>query len=88
MRVRQRPAYAITGVRVQTHIMEWWRQKLMQQTDLSAAITRAQSCRHILPYRTPTAPAIILLSSSSLNGLFLAPSLPSSLTLTAALRLA
>eukprot|EP00965_Chrysotila_dentata_P121574 4019207-Pleurochrysis_carterae.AAC.1 len=68
--------------------MEWWRQKLKQQTELPAAITRAQSCSHILPYRTSTAPAIILLSSSCLNGLSLTPSLPSSLTLTAALRLA
>eukprot|EP00965_Chrysotila_dentata_P262613 6214623-Pleurochrysis_carterae.AAC.1 len=75
MRARKRPAYATTGVRVQTHTMEWWRQKLKQQTDyLPAAITRAQSCSHILNYRTPTAPAIILLSSSCLNGLFLAPS--------------
>eukprot|EP00965_Chrysotila_dentata_P250118 6209262-Pleurochrysis_carterae.AAC.1 len=67
--------------------MEWW-SKLKQQTDLPVAITRAQSCSHILHYRTPTAPAIILLTSSCLNGLFLAPSLPPSLTLTAALRLA
>eukprot|EP00965_Chrysotila_dentata_P091727 3028132-Pleurochrysis_carterae.AAC.1 len=35
---------------------------------------RAQSFSQILYYRTPTAPAIILLSSSCLNGLFLTPS--------------
>eukprot|EP00965_Chrysotila_dentata_P241794 6204493-Pleurochrysis_carterae.AAC.1 len=56
MGVRQRPAYAIKGVRVQTHTMEWWRQKPTQQTNLPAAITLGQSCSHILYYRMPTAP--------------------------------
>eukprot|EP00965_Chrysotila_dentata_P064511 2138987-Pleurochrysis_carterae.AAC.2 len=39
-------------------------------------MTRAQSCRHILYSRTPTAPAILLLCSPCLNGLFPAASSP------------